>query len=78
MGPAEPVFLAIELRKYRVLTLPARLGRAGRGTRESESIFSTLRARRAGHGSRARARPRGREPGPITPPAQARGRGAKT
>ena len=33
--------------------------------READSILSALRTRRAGHGSRARAKPRGREPGPI-------------
>ena len=31
--------------------------------RETGAIFSASRARRAGHGARARARPRGRAPG---------------
>ena len=37
-------------------TSPARPRRAGGATRETDSIFSTLRARRAGHGASARAR----------------------
>ena len=59
-------FFEVNWRKQRVLTLPAGIGGVGRGTREPDSIFSTLGACRTGHGSRARARPRGREPGPIT------------
>ena len=37
-------------------TSPARHRGDGGATRENDSMFSTLRARRAGHGARARAR----------------------
>ena len=37
-------------------TSPARPREDGGASRETDSIFSTLRARRAGHGARARAR----------------------
>ena len=60
------MYISIVWRKQRVSTFLALLGRAGQAPLGTDSKGSTLRARRAGHGSRARARPRGREPGPIT------------
>ena len=51
-----PFFFREWLYRRPGFTQPARHGGTGGVTRETDSIFSTLGARRAGHGARARAR----------------------
>ena len=55
MGSFE-VFFFGDVSRREGFTSPARPRGAGGATRETDSVFSTLRARRAGHGARARAR----------------------
>ena len=55
MGSTEPLFFEDDCRRAG-FTSPARHRGDGVATRETDSIFSTLRARRAGHGARARVR----------------------
>ena len=54
-------------------TSPARPRGAGEATRETDSIFSTLRARRAGHAARAWARLATGGSPVDSPPAEASG-----
>ena len=55
MGSPELGFFEDDCRRAG-FTSPARHRGDGGASRETDSIFSTLRARRAGHGARARAR----------------------
>ena len=55
MGSTEPFFFEDDCRRAGFIS-PARHRGDGGASRETDSIFSTLRARRAGHGARARAR----------------------
>ena len=55
MGSTELFFFEDDCRRAG-FTSPARPRGDGGASRETDSIFSTLRARRAGHGARARAR----------------------
>ena len=56
-GPNEPFFFEDDSRRA-VFTSPARHRRDRGASRETDSIFSTLKGRPAGHGARVRARAR--------------------